>query len=209
MKIYIPVFLSLALGLSVTTSAQNNLSPGVVLSAETGSRSADLQSILYFEGINMEKFMIRGTELSGRDFQLNVKEFVEGRLVKTDTIFNSHEDAYFRLKADSLPFRAISKITESGVFKIRFQFNGFAVNREYQLSATEKNKFTLKDFLSQKKEMSIDFAKGNYLLAFMPPYIRPNKSEAYCEVAQSGTDPEKLFDKYGLRHYYLFEISFL
>ena len=179
-----------------------------ILTAESGVHNPDLQSILYFEGINMERFSIKDPALSGKDFQVSAKEFIDGQLVKTDTLFNSLEDVYFRLKTDSLVFRVISKITESGKFKIRFQFNGFAVAREYQLSASEKDKFTLKDFLGRQKEKSLAIPGASYLLAFMPPYIRPDKSEAYCEVAQSGTDPEKLFDKYGLKHYYLIGISF-
>jgi hypothetical protein len=33
------------------------------------------------------------------------------------------------------------------------------------------------------------------------------KSASYCEVAQSGMDPEKLFDKFKIPHYYLIELT--
>lgn len=38
------------------------------------------------------------------------------------TLFNSLEYVYFRLKTNNLVFRVITKITESGEFKIQFQF---------------------------------------------------------------------------------------
>ena len=42
----------------------------------------------------------------------------------------------------------------------------------------------------------------------MTPYIRADKSEAYCEVGQSGVNPEHLYDSYKIPHYFLVEVKF-
>ena len=42
----------------------------------------------------------------------------------------------------------------------------------------------------------------------MTPYIRADKREAYCEVAQSGVDPEHLYDCDKIPHYFLVEVKF-
>jgi hypothetical protein len=43
----------------------------------------------------------------------------------------------------------------------------------------------------------------------MTPYIRADKREAYCEVAQSGVDPEHLYDSYKIPPYCLVEVKFM
>jgi len=168
----------------------------------------DLQNILYFEGISHEKFNIKSNKLKGKDYQLVIKEFREGKLVKVDTMFNSREDEYFRIKEDSLPFAVLTKMSDLSEFKIQVQFNGFSVSRKYKVLPAEKDKFALKTFFGPKLEMPINLQGSNYFLAYMMPYVRKDKSEAYCEVAQSGLDPEKLYEKYKIPHYFLVAINF-
>jgi len=178
-----------------------------VVQTKSGLSFDDLQHLLYFEGISNEKFTIKSDSLMGKDYQLIIKEFKKGKLAKVDTVFNSKELEYFRIKSDSLSFAVLTKMFDLNYFKIQFQFSGFSSDRKYQVLPTEKEKFTLKSFVGPKP-LSIHLNGLNYLLAYMMPYVRPDKSEAYCEVAQSGIDPEKLYDKYKIPHYFLIGIKF-
>jgi len=173
-----------------------------------GLNFTDLQHILYFEGISLEKFTIKSDSLNGKNYQVIVKEFMQGKLVKTDTVFNSKEDDYFRIKADSLSFAVLTKMSDLNYFKIQFQFNGFSSDRKYTVLPAERDKFALKSFFGSKSELPVNLKGSTYFLAYMMPYVRANKSEAYCEVAQSGTNPEKLYDTYKIPHYYLIAIRF-
>lgn len=185
----------------------NGQSSNATIEIKHGLNLDDLQHVLYFEGISNEKFNIKSRELIGKDFQIIVKEFKQGKLTKIDTAFNSKEDEYFKIKADSLSFAVLTKMSDLNYFKIQFQFNGFSSDRKYNVKAKTKDKFALKSFFGPTTEMKIDFAKLNYFLAYMMPFVRPNKSEAYCEVAQSGIDPEKLYNKYKIPHYFLIGIN--
>ncbi len=179
-----------------------------VIQTKHGLDLNDLQHILYFEGISNEKFNIKSDSLKGKNYQIIIKEFKEGKLTKTDTVFNSKEDEYFRIKTDSLSFAVLTKMSDLNHFKIQFQFDGFSSDRKYPVSPAQKDKFTLKSFFGPKSELPINLNGMNYFLAYMTPYVRKDKSEAYCEVAQSGIDPEKLYDKYKIPHYFLTAIRF-
>lgn len=179
-----------------------------VMTARTGANTNELQTVLYFEEIGYERFSIKSDELKGKNFQIIIKEFKGGKISLSDTVFNSKEDEYFRIKEDSLSFAVLTKVSDINEFKIQFQFNGFSFSRKYKILAKERDKFALKDFLGAKSEIPIHLTGRNYILAYMMPYVKKDKSEAYCEVAQSGTDPEKLYDTYKIPHYFLVELIF-
>ena len=179
-----------------------------IIETKRGLNFNDLQNILYFEGINYQKFSIQSDSLKGKDYQVIIKEFQLGKLSKTDTVFNSKELEYFRIKADTLNFAVLTRMTEAGLFKFQIQFDGFSSDRKYPVAAANKDKFTLKSFFGPKTKLPVNLKGLNYFLAYMTPYVRPDKSEAYCEVAQSGIDPEKLYDKYKIPHYFLVAIRF-
>jgi hypothetical protein len=185
-----------------------NAQPAVTMKLSTGITNPDLQSILYFEGIDAEDMVFKGKILDGKNYQIVMKEFVNGVLAGVDTVFDSKEHFSFRINADSLRFKVLTKETGSEGFKIEFQFDGFRKARNYKILPGESGMFALKDFCGSAKEVSVNPNNRIYLLSYMMPYTRKDKSRAYCEVAQSGTDPEKLFEKYAIPHYYLIEIRF-
>ena len=182
---------------------------GAVMQANKSALTpTDVQHLLYFEGIGHERFQITSSQLKGKDFQILIKEFKDGVPAKTDTVFSSKEDEYFRIKEDSLPFAVFTKMTDLNEFKIQFQFNGYSVQRKYPVLPAEKEKFTLKSFFGPKTELPVNLNGINYFLAYLMPYVRKDKSEAYCEVAQSGIDPEQLYSRYKIPHYFLVAIIF-
>lgn len=194
--------------LPLSSVAQTGPPVTATVTLEAGAQDRDLQTILYFEGISYEKLLVNSPLLVGKNYQLILTEFVKGALTKTDVVFDSSEDEYFKLKTDKLGFAVVSKVTDGNEFKLSFQFNGFSASRKYPVDAREKDKFTLKSFFHKEAPISLAPDAKNYLLAFMTPYVRADKSEAYCEVAQSGIDPERLYERYKIPHYFLVAIKF-
>jgi hypothetical protein len=193
---------------TIVTQFCVNAQSAVTMKLSAGISNPDLQSILYFEGINAEDIVFKGKILNGKNYQIAMKEFVNGVLAGVDTVFDSKEHFSFKINTDSLKFKVLTKETGPDGFKIEFQFNGFRKARNYKILPGESGMFALKDFCGSAKEVNVDANNRIYLLSYMMPYTRKDKSMAYCEVAQSGTDPEKLFDKYAIPHYYLVEIRF-
>lgn len=177
------------------------------MQAKYGSENAELQSVLYFENIGLDKVMFSGSDLKDRDFQISVKEFVNGKLTKTEVVFDSKEDEYFKIKSDKFGFRVLTKTTSENTVRFDFQFNGFYKQKEYKIDAGQKG-FALKDFLGGKPEISIPLNANTYILTYMMPYEKKDGSRQYCEVAQSGINPEDYGTKYAIPTYFLIDIRF-
>jgi hypothetical protein len=173
-----------------------------------GSENAELMSVLYFEDIGLNKMIFSGNDLKGKDFQISVKEFVKGKLAKNEVVFDSKEDEYFRIKSDKFTFRIMTKTTLANTVMFQFQFNGFSKRREYKIAANQKE-FTSKTFLgSSQDEKIIPLNTETYVITYMMPYQKKDGSKQYCEVAQSGVNPEEFGTKYAIPAYFLISIKF-
>lgn len=182
-------------------------SSGISMRVEYGAENADLQSVLHFEDIDLNKMKFSGADLKGRDFQISIKEFVGGKLTRSEIVFDSKEDEYFRIKSDKFGFRVLAKRTTENTVKFDFQFGGFSKAAEYKINAKHKE-FALKTFLGNKPEVSIPAGANAYILTYMMPYVKKDGSSTYCEVAQSGVNPEELGTKYPIPTYFLIDIKF-
>jgi hypothetical protein len=180
----------------------------IKMRVEYGSENPDLMSLLYFENIGLGKMIFSGSDLKDKDFQISIKEFVSGKLARTEVVFDSKEDAYFKIKGDKFIFRVLTKVTSENTAKFQFQFNGFSKQKEYKVAANQKE-FALKSFLGSKPELSVPLNTNTYILTYMMPYVKKDGSTAYCEVAQSGVNPEELGTKYAIPTYFLIDIKFL
>lgn len=175
--------------------------------SQYGSENNELQSVLYFEDIALEKLTFSGKGLEGKDYLITVKEFVDGAPTKTDVVFDSKDDAYFKIKGDELAFRVLSQVTAGNTVRFEFQFNGFRKRMEYPIAAGQKE-FALKDFLGSEPELAIQPDADTYVLTYMLPYTKEDGSTQYCEVVQSGVGPEELGRKYAIPRYFLIGIKF-
>ena len=187
--------------------AQSEKQSDIKMRVESGSENIDLQSVLYFEDIDLDKMTFSGNDLKDKDFQISIKEFVRGKLLKTEVVFDSKEDAYFKVKSDKFIFRVLTKVTSENTAKFQFQFNGFSKQKEYKIAANQKE-FALKNFLGNKPELSIPLNTNTYISTYMMPYVKKDGSSTYCEVAQSGVNPEDLGIKYPIPTYFLIDIKF-
>ncbi len=172
-----------------------------------GADNPDLQSVLYFENIGLGKVSFSGDNLKNRDFQISIKEFVRGKLKRTDVVFDSKEDEYFRIKSDKFGFRVLTKATSENTVRFDFQFDGFAKGKEYKVARGQRE-FALKSFLGSKPEIAIPLNANTYILTYMMPYVKKDGSKAYCEVVQADVSPEELGRKYAIPVYYLIDITF-
>jgi hypothetical protein len=179
----------------------------IKMKSEYGSDNPDLLSILRFEDIGLSKMIFTGKDLIGRDFQISVKEFTNGKLAKEEIVFDSKESEYFKIKGDKFTFKILTKITPQHIAKFDFQFNGFSTMKEYKVGENFKG-FAQKDFIGSQKEIAIPLNSATYILTYMMPFARKDGSQSYCEVAQSGINPEEFGTKYAIPTYFLIDIKF-
>lgn len=192
---------------NISSSNPNLPSSDIIMRNEYGGESPDLLSVLRFEDIGLSKMIFSGSDLKGKDFQISIKQYVKGKLFKQEVVFDSKEDEYFKIKSDKFIFRILTKITAEHTAKFDFQFNGFSKGREYKVDKNH-NGFAQKDFLGGKKETIIPLNTSTYILTYMMPYDKKDGSKQYCEVAQSGINPEEFGTKYAIPTYFLIDIKF-
>ena len=194
---------------TVTNPNSNLPASDIKMQIGYGSENAELMSVLYFEDIGLNKMIFSGNDLKGKDFQISVKEFVKGKLAKNEVVFDSKEDEYFKIKNDKFTFRILTKTTLVNTVMFQFQFNGFSKRKEYKIAANQKE-FASKTFLgSSQDEKIIPVNTETYVLTYMMPYQKKDGSKQYCEVAQSGINPEQFGTNYAIPTYFLISIKFV
>jgi hypothetical protein len=199
---------ALALFIPLAQSASASAAePQVTLRGQYGVADPALQSVLYFEDIAYETSTFSGDALIGRNYQVVVSELTDGVLTKTETVFDSKEDEYFRIKKNEFAMRTLAKRISDGKIRFEFQFDGFIKRAEFAI-APNHGDFALKDFMGSRPAISIPVGADTPILAYIMPYEKPDGSKQYCEVVQSGVAATELGAKYKIPRYYLISIKF-
>jgi hypothetical protein len=187
--------------------SQTNGKSDIKMQAFWGTKDVDQRHLLDFQEIKLYRILFTGEDLIGKNYEITVKEFVNGKLTHSEVVFDSKEVDYFRIDENKLSFYFLAQQTPTNTAKFGIQFDGWRKPLEYKIAATDKD-FSLKTFLGSKTEMSVPLNKPTYFLAFLMPTVHPNSSTSYCEVVQSEVKPEELGTKYSLPRYFLFDIKF-
>lgn len=162
----------------------------------------EFRNLLDFEGIDYYKVVIHGENMKGKNYSIVSKEIWNGKVKKTDTIFNSRELEMFKIEKDSLVFVVMSGKTDAKNLKIHFNFGRFGITRNYK--CTKSDEYSLRDF-GTRAPISVD--KPFYAFACILPTEHKDGSKSWCEVEANGDDIENWGKKFGIGHYLLFEMT--
>ncbi len=175
--------------------------------SEYSSDNTELRDILQFEGIEYFKLQFIGQELKNKSYKITVKEIWNGKVVKDTIVFDSKLigiKQFENVNDTVLHLRVISKLVRNKL-RMSFKFPRFLVKKEYD--AVANGAYSLRNIAYESK-LPIVYNKKFYLLAYILPYERKDGSQSWCEVATSGEDVEKWGEKFGIKHYLLFEMKF-
>ncbi|MFD2517711.1 hypothetical protein [Salinimicrobium flavum] len=216
-KILLFIFLA-----SVLTQAQNNsidqaeleskpLSPDtskVDVSIKSGIGNTDLQTLFDFENINQTEFFFDGESIKGKYFVLTMKEFLNGEMINTTTLFDERGNQYFKIDSSKTSFKLLSKIDKEDL-KIWIRGGKFGSKQSYFPLTHDNGRYVAKDFFGSKEILKEDTNDPFYIMSIITPNRNPDGSGSYCRVAQSEIDPEQFGNEYAIPHYYLIEIQFI
>lgn len=170
--------------------------------------SQDILSVLRFEGINFDKVSFAGENLIDKHFVISIKEFTNGKLAKQTVAIDSNELGDLgKIKSNSFSFKVLSKRTPGNTAKFQFQFDRFSSEKEFKVGE-KLDGFVMKNFLGAKTETAIPVNESAYIMTYMMPYDHKDGSKSYCEVAQSGINPEEFGVKFAIPTYFLIDIKF-
>lgn len=172
-----------------------------------GSESSEIQDIIDFENIYIEKLNFEGLSIKGKSFIISLEEYKTGKLENTSILFNGAESNYFKIGSDKESLKFLFKMTD-GKLKTYIRGQRFGSKKSFFKLYEASEKYALKDFFGSRSELNLDIDKKNAVFAIITPTIHKDGSGSYCEVAQSNIAPEKLGEHFKIPHYFIINIEF-
>ncbi|SOD18770.1 hypothetical protein [Pedobacter xixiisoli] len=179
----------------------------VKMTSNYGSENSEIQDLLDFENIYMERLNFKSEKLKGKFYVIGIEEFKSGKLVNTAVLFNGTETDYFKIGTDEESLKFFFKLS-NGQLKTYIRGKKFGSKKSYFKLTGDADKYALKDFFGSKQELSLVLDQKNAVFALITPTIHADGSGSYCEVAQSDIMPEKLGEHFKIPHYFLVTITF-
>jgi len=182
---------------------------GLKMISDNSSDNPEIRDILAFEGIQYYKIKFIGKDLKDKSYHLTSKEIWDGKIVRDTTLFNSKSigiEQFQKVNDTILYLKVISKLTHKNKLKMSFRFPSFMVTEEYDAIETD-DEYSLRN-IAEESKMKIGYNEKFYFLAYILPYDKKNGSKSYCEVGTNGNEIEKWGEKFGIKHYIIFEMKF-
>ena len=180
----------------------------VSVSIKNGVENEDLQTLFDFENVNLTEFFFKGRAMKGKYFVLRMKEFLNGDLINTSTLFDERGTEFFKIDSSYTSFKLLSKIGRDEL-KIWIKGNRYGSKESYFPLMHENGRYVAKDFFGSKEVLKEDIKDAFHIMTIITPTRNPDGSGSYCRVAQSEIDPENLGKEFNIPHYYLIEIEFI
>lgn len=195
------------LGLVSLVSAFPLSAQDAVMTIEQYEPHPDVLSLLRFQNIDVYKMRFSGEALNGKSYSIRIRKYDHGKRTLDETLIDTSELGELgKVKSGELKFRFLSQ-AKDGKAKFELQTDRFSGAKTY-LASESKFSYVMKDFLGAKENLKFDANKELNMLALLQPLERSDGSASYCEVAQSGVDPEKLFESHKLPTYFLISVLF-
>lgn len=179
----------------------------VKMTSNYGSENSEIQDIIDFENIYIEKLNFESKELNGKFIKISIDEYKDGKLKQTSILFDGSESDYFKIDSDEESLKFFFKMND-GKLKTYIRGQKFGSKKSFFKLFEEAEKYALKDFFGGKKELNLDLKKKNPVFAIITPTIHKDGSGSYCEVAQSNIEAEKLGKHFNIPHYFIVNIEF-
>lgn len=179
----------------------------IKMTNEYGSSNKDVQDIIDFENIYIETLNFESNVLKDKNYQINIEEYKNGKLIATNQLFDSSESDYFRINSNSESLKFFYKMS-NGKLKVYIKGRKFGTKKSYFNLISDSDQYALKDFFADKNELTIELNKKNTIFAIITPTIHPDGSGSYCQVVQLDIAPEKLGEHFKIPHHFLITIIF-
>jgi hypothetical protein len=179
----------------------------VKMKIENGTKVKELDEVLAFENICINKFEFTSKDIIGKDYEINILEFQDGVNVSTTQIFESSQLDLFKVKEKKFTFTILTKFIDKNKLKIALKFDRFGSKTLYFDLIETKFGYIMKDFNGSKKETELPLEDEFYLTSIISPTMHEDGSASYCEVVKS-KNPEKIGEEFKIPHYFLIKMKF-
>ena len=177
------------------------------ITMEKVSINSDIQELLDFENINYLKIKFCGEKLIGKKYELTVKEIWKGKVKSESEILNSETfpfEDWKKINDTILEISVISKLSKKKNLKMVFKTHRMKITKNFK--ATNSNNYHFTDLIDSNKE-KVSFGKTFYLLSNALMYEYDGTFRTFVGGINNG-DVLKWGEKYGIKHYLIFEMKF-
>lgn len=168
----------------------------------------DLKIVLDFENISLDEVQFKGNSIKDKYYVLRLKEFKQGTLTTTQTLFDERGNKYFKVDSTFTSFKFMSKIDKDHL-KLWIRSNRFGSKQSYFEINDNNGRYVVKDFLGSERSLKVPADSPFYVYAIITPNRSSNGSGSYCRVAQSEVNPEEFGREFDIPHYFLIEMEFV
>lgn len=172
-----------------------------------GSKNKEIYELMSFQDIGVETLTFESPEIVNKYYEINLKEYKNGKLVATKQLFNGIDSEYFKIDSTVTSFKFFSKM-ENFKLKVFIKGKRFGSKKETFNLEEGNGNYVLKDFQGSKKFINVSINEEFPILAIITPTKHKDGSGSYCEVAQSEIAPEKFGEKFNIPHYFIISMKF-
>ena len=178
----------------------------VKMISKYGTTNKDIVSLMRFQNITLESLSFESSELIGKSYEVNLKEYKKGKLVKTKNLLDG--DKYVEIDSINVTLKFISKIENDKMTIFIETARMFSDKMTFDLEKHKGNDYVLKDFQGNKDFTKVSINEEFPILAIITPVELEKGYFSYCEIAQSEIEPEKFGEKFKITHYFVITMKF-
>ncbi|MDR2652444.1 MAG: hypothetical protein LBC68_09060, partial [Prevotellaceae bacterium] len=120
-----------------------------------GSENKDIQDLINFENIYIEKLNFEGQNLKGKSYIIKIVEFKDGKQINSSILFDGTEIDYLKTDSDKESLKFLFKLSD-GKLKTYIRGKKFGSQKSYFKLYDDADKYALKDFFGEQSELDID-----------------------------------------------------
>jgi hypothetical protein len=185
---------------------QTNYSQKNIKMTRFDSQNTDVLSLMRFQNIDSENFKFESAELLGKSYEINLKEYKKGKLIRTENLLDGQN--YIKIDSSFTSLKFLSKIENDKMTVFVETPRMYSDKKGFKLQKGKGVDYVVKDFQGNKDFRNVSVNEEFSILAIITPVEIEKGYFSYCEIAQSEVEPDKYWEKFKIPHYFVVTMKF-
>lgn len=185
---------------------QANYSQKNIKMTRIDSQNTDVLSLMRFQNIDSENFKFESAELLGKSYEINLKEYKKGKLIRTENLLDGQN--YIKIDTSFTSLKFLSKIENDKMTVFVETPRMYSDKKGFKLQKGKGVDYVVKDFQGNKDFRNVSVNEEFSILAIITPVEIEKGYFSYCEIAQSEVEPDKYWEKFKIPHYFVVTMKF-
>lgn len=185
---------------------QANYSQKNIKMTRIDSQNTDILSLMRFQNIDSENFKFESAELLGKSYEINLKEYKKGKLIRTENLLDGQN--YIKIDTSFTSLKFLSKIENDKMTVFVETPRMYSDKKGFKLQKGKGVDYIVKDFQGNKDFRNVSVNEEFSILAIITPVEIEKGYFSYCEIAQSEVEPDKYWEKFKIPHYFVVTMKF-